>query len=83
MRRLLICLIIKELNSIVTDLFIRGRKRRISIVSITQSYFAVTKNIRPNSTHSKLQTNESISNLHLITESLQKIYCKAIFVFSD
>ena len=41
----------KKINSIVTELFIRGRKLNISLVSITQSYFAVPKNIRLNSTH--------------------------------
>ena len=38
-------------NSIVTELFIRGRKLNNSLVFITQSYFAVPKNIRLNSTH--------------------------------
>ena len=33
----------KELNSIVTELFIRGRKLNISLVFITQSYFKVLK----------------------------------------
>ena len=41
----------KKLNSIVTELFIRGRKINISLVFIRQSYFAVPKNIRLNSTH--------------------------------
>ena len=41
----------KKLNPIVTELFIRGRKLNISLVFITQSYFAVPKNIRLNSTH--------------------------------
>ena len=41
----------KKLNPIVTELFIRGRKLIISIVFITQSYFAVHENIRLNSTH--------------------------------
>ena len=41
----------KELNPIVTELFIRSRKLNISLVFITQSYFVVTKNIRINSTH--------------------------------
>ena len=41
----------KNLNPIVTELFIRGRKLNISLVFITQSYFAVPKNIRLNSTH--------------------------------
>ena len=42
----------KKLNPIVTELFIRGRKLNISFVFILQSYFAVPKNIRQNSTHS-------------------------------
>ena len=41
----------KELNSIVTELFIRGRKSNISFVFITQSYFKVLKDVRLNSTH--------------------------------
>ena len=41
----------KKLNLIVTELFIRGRKLNISLVVITQSYFAVPKNIRLNSAH--------------------------------
>ena len=40
----------KELNPIVTELFIRGRKLNISVVYITQSYFAMPKDIRLNST---------------------------------
>ena len=35
----------------VAELFIRGRKRNISIVFITQSYFKVPKDVRLNSTH--------------------------------
>ena len=41
----------KNLNPIVTKLFIRDRKPNISFVVITQSYFAVPNNIRLNSTH--------------------------------
>ena len=41
----------KELNRIVTELFIRGRKLNISLAFITQSYFTVPKNNRLNSTH--------------------------------
>ena len=41
----------KKLNSIVTKLFIRGRKLNISLVFITQSYFKVPKDVRLNSTH--------------------------------
>ena len=39
------------LNSIVTELFIRGRKLNISLVFITQSYFKVPKDVRLNTTH--------------------------------
>ena len=41
----------KKLNSIVTELFIRGRKLNISIVFIAQSYFKVPKDVRLNPTH--------------------------------
>ena len=41
----------KELNSIVTELFIRCRKLNISLVFISQSYFKVPKDVRNNSTH--------------------------------
>ena len=40
----------KTLNPIVTELLIRGRKVNTSLLLITQSYFAVPKNIRLNST---------------------------------
>ena len=40
-----------KLNSIVTELFIRGRKLNISIVFITQSYFKVPKDVRLNPRH--------------------------------
>ena len=41
----------KKLNSVVTKLFIRGRKLNISLVFITQSYLKVPKDVRLNSTH--------------------------------
>ena len=41
----------KKLNSIVTELFIRGKKLNISLVFITQSYFKVPKDVRLNATH--------------------------------
>ena len=44
-------MITKKLNSIVIELFIRGRKLNVSIVFITQSYFKVPKEVRLNSTH--------------------------------
>ena len=41
----------KKLNSIVTELLIRGKKLNISLVFISQSYFKVPKDIRLNTTH--------------------------------
>ena len=41
----------KTLNSVVTELFIRGRKINITIVFISQSYFKVPKDVRLNTTH--------------------------------
>ena len=41
----------KNLNSTVTELFIRGRKLNISLVFITQSCFKVPKDVRLNTTH--------------------------------
>ena len=41
----------KNLDSLVTELFIRGRKLNISLVFITRSYFNVLKDIRLNTTH--------------------------------
>ena len=41
----------KKFNPVVTQLFIRDWKLNISLVFITQSYFAVPKDIRLNCTH--------------------------------
>ena len=41
----------KKLNPIVTELFIRGRKLKIYIAFIKQSYFKASKDVRLNSTH--------------------------------
>ena len=38
----------KKLNSLVTELFIMGRKQNISLVFITQSYLKVPKDVRLN-----------------------------------
>ena len=48
---LLIFLVIKKLNPVVTELFSRGRKLNVSLVFITQSYVPVPKNLRLNCTH--------------------------------
>ena len=41
----------KKLSSIVTELFIRGKKLNIFLVFITQSYFKVPKDVRLNTTN--------------------------------
>ena len=41
----------KNLNSVVTELFIRSRKLNIYLFFITRSYFEVPKDVRLNSTH--------------------------------
>ena len=41
----------KKISSVVTELFVRGRKLNISLVFITQSYFKVPKDVRLNTTH--------------------------------
>ena len=73
----------KTHNPIVTKLFLRGRKLNISLVFITQSYFAVPKNIRLNSAYyfiMKFQTKKNFNKLHLVIHqiltlnTLQKIF---------
>ena len=56
----------KKVNLIVTELFIRGRKQNISLVFITQSYFAVPKNIRLNSMHYFIMKIRNKGELHQI-----------------
>ena len=41
----------EKLNSIVTELFIRGRKLNNSLVFITRSYLKVPRDVRLNTTH--------------------------------
>ena len=56
----------KKLNSIVTELFIRGRKLIISLVFISQSYFKVPKDARLNTTHfliSKIPNKRELQQL--------------------
>ena len=56
----------KKLNSIVTKLFIRGRKLNISVF-ITQSYFKVPKDVRLNTSNffitKKCQIKENFNKL--------------------
>ena len=48
----------KKLNSVVTELFIRGGKLNISLVFITQSYFKVPKDVRLNTIFVAKITNQ-------------------------
>ena len=41
----------KNVNLIMAELFIRGRKLNIFTVFITQSYFAIPKDVRVNCMH--------------------------------
>ena len=59
----------KNLNPVVTRLFIRGRKLNISLVFINYSYFGLAKTFTLNSTHyfiMKILKNESFSQFHLM-----------------
>ena len=57
----------KKLNLIVTEIFTRCKKLNISLVFITQSYFAVPKNIALNSTHCFIMKIPNKQELQLIT----------------
>ena len=67
---------IKTLNQIVTELFIRGSKVNISVVFITQSYFAVPKDIRLNCRHYIALAQVKVGNTskNLLNEIRQIIY---------
>ena len=56
----------EKLNPTVTELLIRGRKLNISLVFITQSYFAVPKDIRLNSAHYFIMKISNKQNLEQI-----------------
>ena len=62
----------KKLNSIVTELFIRGRKLNISLVFITQSYFKVPKDVRLNTSHffiAKIPNNRELQQIAINNSS--------------
>ena len=75
----------KTLYSIVTELFIRGRKLNISLVFITQSYFKVPKDVRLNTSHffiAKIPNKRELQQIainhssYISTEDFTKIYRK-------
>ena len=86
----------KKLNSVVIELFIRGRKLNISIAFITQSYFKVPKDVRLNSTNFfiiKIPNKKELRQIALNHSSgidfkdfirvYKKMYCRTIFFFSE
>ena len=56
----------KRLNTIVTELFIRGRKLNISLLFITQSYFVVPQNISLNCTHYIMKNANKQEHQHFL-----------------
>ena len=59
---------IKKLNPVLNELFIRGRKLNISIFFITQLYFKVPKEVRLNTTHffiMKIQNKRELQQVAL------------------
>ena len=73
----------KKPNPTVTESFIRGRKLSNSLVYITQTYFAVPKNIRENSGHYfiiKIQANKNFNKLRLIIHQLLTFKTLRIYV---
>ena len=75
----------KKLNSIVTELFIRGRKLSISLVFISQSYFKVPKDVRLNTTDffvSKIPNRKELQQIainhssDISTKDFENIYRK-------
>ena len=78
----------KKLNSIVTELFIRGKKLNISLVFIRQSYFKVPKDVKLNTTHffiakipnkRELQQIETNHSSDISTKDFINIYKECTF----
>ena len=86
----------KKPSLIVTELFIRDRKLNICLVFVLQSYFAVPKNIRPNSTHYFIMKISNKGEVRKVVFNhspdidfedftmiiYRKMYCTTIFLFS-
>ena len=75
----------KKLNSIVTELLIRGRKLNIYLVFISQSYFKVSKDVRLNTIHffiTKIPNRRELQQIAInhssgiITKDFANIYRK-------
>ena len=85
----------KRLDSIVTELFSRGRKINISFAFISQSYFKVPEDVRLNTTHffiMKIPNKTELQQIALNHSSdtdfkdfmkiFKKIHSRTIFFFS-
>ena len=77
----------KKLNSVVTELLIRGRKLNIFLVFIIQSYFKVPKYLRLNTTRffiSKISNRREVHQIAInhssviSTKDFENIYRKSI-----
>ena len=75
----------QKLNSIVTELYITGRKLNISLACITQSYFKVPKDVRLNTSHffiAKIPNKRELQQIainhssDISTKDFQNIYKK-------
>ena len=68
----------QKLNSIVIELFIRGRKLNISLVFITQSYFKVSRDVRLIKIPNKRELQQIAINhlLDISTKDFANIYRK-------
>ena len=80
----------KNIEAVVKELFIRSRKLNISLVFITQSYFAVSKDVGFNSTHysiMKINKKRELKNVSINHSAdidykyFVKIYEKTAFFF--
>ena len=69
----------KKLQAIIKELFIRYRKKNISLEFITQSYFSVPKDVRLNST---LYLIMKINNRKEL-QDLQRMYKKTVFFIDN
>ena len=70
----------KKLNSIVMELFIRGRKLNISLVFDTQSYFKVPKDVRLNTTHFFIMKITNKRELQTLILKISLIFTKNVLI---
>ena len=82
----------KKFQALIKELFISNRKLNISLVFITQSYFSVPKDVRPNSTHYliiKINNKRELQNIAISHSAgidykdLQRMYKRTISFFDN